>query len=209
MGHSTLLNSRLPRLLFITEHARCGGDVFFHRLEAALKGGVDTVLVREKQMDSARLLAFCARLRELTGAHDARLIVHTQADIAAAVDADGVHVAANDIPRIAALRTWLDAPEMCMSASCHDAGELNAAAAAGVDFALLSPVFPTASHPGAAHIGVARFRDLAAQSPLPVVALGGIDVQNRGELAGFSVAVISAILDATDAQKAAVDLLAE
>jgi len=208
MGDSTLLNAALPRLLLITDHARFAGEDFFVKAEFALRGGVDAILVREKQMNSARLLAFCARLRDMTRTYNARLFIHTQADVAAAVDADGVHVAASDIPRIASIRRWLDRSEMSVSASCHHAEELIAAAQTGADFALLSPVFPTHTHPGAAHLGVARFKGLAAQSPLPVIALGGIGVQNRGELAGFSVAVISAILDAPDARQAANDLLA-
>jgi len=203
MGDSTLLNAALPRLLLITDHARFAGEEFFVKAESALRGGVDAILVREKQMDSARLLAFCARLRDMTRAHNARLLVHTQADIAAAIGADGVHMAASGICEIPAIRRWLNKSEMSLSASCHDVGELHAAADAGADFALLSPVFPTTSHPGAVHLGVSRFKALAVAAPLPLLALGGIDVQNRNELAGFPVAVINAILDAEDPQLAA------
>ncbi len=203
MGDSTLLNAAPPRLLLITDHARFSGEAFFVKTEAALRGGVDAVLVREKQMDSARLLAFCARLRDITRAHNARLLVHTQADVARAVEADGVHVAASGICEIPATRRWLNTSEMSLSASCHDADELNAAAAVGADFALLSPVFPTTSHPGAAHLGIKNFRKLVAVSPMPVVALGGITPENRAKLTDSSVAAISAILDAEDPQLAA------
>jgi len=190
----------IPHLLLITDQTRYAGDTFFSSLDAALKGGVDAVLVREKQMDSARLLAFCSRLRELTSRYHARLLVHTQADVAQAVSADGVHVASKDIAELAAMRRWLNNPSMSLSASCHDAVQLQAAADVGADFALLSPVFPTASHSDAPHLGVHRFRGLAENSPLPVVALGGINVENRGELAGFPVAVIGALLAAENAE---------
>jgi len=112
-----------------------------------------------------------------------------------------VHVAAADIARIDTMRAWMDAPEMSISASTHNAYELHAAAVADCDFALLSPVFPTASHPDAPHLGVKVFRELAQQSPLPVVALGGINLENRALLAGFPVAVISALLDLKDVQQ--------
>lgn len=195
-----------PHLSLITDHTRYAGDAFFVSVEAALKGGVDAVLVREKQMDSGRLLAFCSRLRELTSRYHARLLVHTQADVAQAVGADGVHVASSDIIELPAMRRWLNNPKMSLSASCHDAAQLQAAGNAGADFALLSPVFPTESHPGAPHLGVKEFRKLAAASPLPVVALGGISAENRAELSGFPVAVISALLGSGDAKQAAGDL---
>jgi len=192
-----------PSLLLITDHTRYPGEAFFASVEDALKGGVDAVLVREKQMDSARLLAFCARLRSLTRVHDARLLVHTQADVALAVGADGVHLASPDIGELSSMRRWLKDAQISLSASCHDADELQAACDGGADFALLSPVFATRSHPGAAHLGVAAFRVLAEHAALPVVALGGIVPANRGQLAGHPVAVISALLGAEDVEQAA------
>ncbi|MDX8392912.1 MAG: thiamine phosphate synthase [Mariprofundaceae bacterium] len=204
MGDSTLLTGRdLPHLLLITDHAHFTGEIFFAKAEAALKGGVDAVLAREKQMDSARLLAFCTRLRHLTRQYHARLWVHTQADIAIAVGADGVHVAQSDIGEIPLMRQWLNHTEMSISASCHDADALNTAAAAGADFAMLSPVFPTASHPGAPHLGAANFHELAEKSSLPVLALGGITAENRKEISGYSVATIRALLAADDPESAA------
>ncbi len=176
---------------------------FFDVVDAALGGGVDAILVREKQMDSARLLAFCSRLRAVTMAHDALLIIHGQADVAKAVGADGIHVAARNAGEIPAMRQWLKHAEMTLSASCHNAEELGQAGYSGADFALLSPVFPTASHPGAPHLGAKRFHALANAAPLPVAALGGITPGNRSELAGYPVAVISAILDADDPEDAA------
>jgi len=175
---------------------------FFETVEASLCGGVDAILVREKQMDSARLLAFCSRLKAMTTAHDALLIVHSQADVAKAVGADGVHVAAANIDEIPAMRQWLGNAGMTLSASCHDAEELEEAGKCGADFALLSPVFPTASHPGVPHLGAKRFQALAKASPLPVVALGGITPENRSELADHPVAAISAILNADDPELA-------
>jgi len=168
-----------------------------------LQGGLDAVLVREKQLSSAKLLALASRLREITRIHQARLIIHSQADIAKAVDADGVHLAGSDIPAAPSLRQWLGHDPMSISVSCHSAEELDQAAAQAADWAMLSPVFPTRSHPGAPHLGLAKFEQLAEQAALPVVALGGIHAGNVGTLAGRPIAVIGAILDAADPQQAA------
>ena len=192
-----------PLLTLITDTGRYSGEPFFAACDQALANGVDAILVREKELTSARLLALASRLRDITRSHQARLIIHTQADIAAAVDADGVHVASGDIAMIPAIRSWLNHPGMSISASCHNAEELAQARQTGADFAMLAPVFPTGSHPGAASLGVKAFRRLAAQVDMPVIALGGITTDNHQQLAFTNLAVISAILGAEHVGQAA------
>jgi len=206
VGHQEVLNT--PRLILISDSRRLPADRFFDTVEAALSGGVDCLLVREKQMDSARLLAFSSKLRDLTSRFDAKLIIHTQADIAKAVGADGVHLSSTALNEIPQLRQWLGSNKMTISASCHNEIELGFAGRFGADYALLSPLFPTASHPGEPSLGIDKFNELANTTPLPVVALGGITAENRHELGGFGVAVISAILDAENPGEAATSLLA-
>ncbi|ATX83000.1 thiamine-phosphate diphosphorylase [Mariprofundus ferrinatatus] len=202
------MRADIPSLILITDCNRFPEDHLLEAVEPALKGGVDAVLLREKGLSSAKLLALASGLRAATAAHGARLYIHTQADIAGAVGADGVHVASGDIGNIPAIRRWLNDPQKTVSASCHNEQELKLAGDNGADFILLSPVFPTLSHPDAPHLGVKRFNALAAQSTLPVVALGGIDTGNCLELKGHSMAVIGAILAAGDPAAAARTLTA-
>jgi len=191
-----------PLLTLITDTGRYLGEPFFAACDQALTHGADAILIREKELTSARLLVLASHLRDITRKHRARLIIHTQADIALAVDADGAHVSSSHITTIPAVRRWLNNPEMSISASCHNAEELAQAERHGADFALLSPVFPTQSHPLRPPLGINRFMALADDANLSVIALGGITPDNRKELAGFGVAVISAILDANDAEQA-------
>ncbi len=207
MGYQTLLKPDTPKLILITDSQRLSKDRFFEVVSEALAGGVDALLVREKQMDSARLLAFASRLRELTSSFNAKLIIHTQADIAKAVSADGVHLASTDLAEIPSVREWLNSPEITISASCHNGIELGFAQRFGADYAFLSPLFPTQSHPGEPHLGIEKFRELADTTSLPVVALGGINRENRSQLEGFGVAVIGAILDADNPKAAAEGLV--
>ncbi|TLS77313.1 thiamine phosphate synthase [Mariprofundus erugo] len=187
-----------PVLTQITDSSRYHGEPFFEALEQMLAAGVDAVLLREKALDSARLLALAARLRVMTRACGARLIIHTQADIAEAVDADGVHLAGTAIASVPAVRGWLADRSKTVSVSCHHEEDLHLAADAGADYALLSPVFPTASHPGAPCLGVTEFHRMAMQAPLPVVALGGMTPEHASELNWPHVAVISGLLSADD-----------
>ncbi len=199
-------SSRTPRLTLITDTSRFSGEAFFYNVEQALCGGVEAVLVREKTLTSSKLLALASRLRHITHAHQARLIIHSQADIAAAVGADGVHLASAEINTLTAVRQWLRQPEMSVSVSCHDAVELAMAHEMGADFAMLSPVFPTNSHPGAPHLGMAVFDELISDAKLPVIALGGITLDNCAAVQGRAIAVIGAILATDDARHVAMQL---
>jgi len=205
MGFKRILTdtATVPQLTLITDSSRFSGDPFFKSVEMALRGGVDALLVREKSMDSARLLAFSSRLRKLAYQYRARLIIHTQADVAAAVGADGVHVGSADIQNIPAIRMWLGESDQTVSASCHNLNELEQAQSYGADYVFLSPVFPTATHPGAPHLGIEGFQQLASRVALPVIALGGITVQNFKMVEADGYAVIEALLGSEDPEGSA------
>jgi len=188
----------VPALTLITATDRYPGEAFFDAVKLALSAGVDAVLIREKHLTSARLLALASRLRQMTYDHQARLIIHSQADIALAVDADGIHLASADIRSVPDVRRWLADAGKTVSVSCHNAGGLQLATESGADYATLSPVFATASHPGAPYLGVDAFHALASAAALPVIALGGIDAENCKQLQAAGIAVIGAILDAED-----------
>ncbi|MDQ6981112.1 MAG: thiamine phosphate synthase [Ghiorsea sp.] len=171
-------------------------------MEQAIQGGVDTIVLREKHLDSAKLLSLASKLRIITNKYNTRLMIHSQADIAKAVGADGVHVDAKSIPEITDIKIWLGAGFL-VSASCHNTQELADAEQQGVDFALLSPVFPTQSHPGAPTLGADKFLSLAAHVHMPVIALGGIEPDVLKHLQGHGVATMGGILNAQDPKQAA------
>jgi len=89
--------------------------------------------------------------------------------LAQEVGADGVQLTAAQLAEL----TERPAVDWC-AASCHSAAELRRAQALGCDFALLSPVLPTQSHPGAPHLGWENFAAIASGSSIPVYALGGL-----------------------------------
>jgi len=184
------------KLLLLTDSKRFkDNQSMLDVLELALQGGVDTIVLREKALDSAKLLALASSVRILTKQYQARLMIHSQADIAKAVSADGVHVDSASIPEIGKIKAWLNT-DMLVSASCHDESELMQAQNQGADFVFLSPVFPTQSHPGAPSLGTEKFLQLSAQMSIPVIALGGIDAQNKHQLHGSGIATMGGILDA-------------
>jgi thiamine-phosphate diphosphorylase len=107
--------------------------------------------------------------------------------LAREIGADGLHLRADQ------LRLAPERGRLLVSASCHSVEELERAATIGADVALLGPAYPTESHPGAAALGPAEFKQLAARAPLPVLAIGGVDETNAAALAAANVAGLAAI----------------
>ncbi len=102
--------------------------------------------------------------------------------------ADGLH-----LPAFRVAETATRPADLLLSVACHSENELTAAAALKPDSLFLSPVFATISHPGAPHLGAARFRALAREAPAPVLALGGVTAENAPTLRGENVAGFGAI----------------
>jgi 8-oxo-dGTP diphosphatase len=159
----------LPTLYAISNVAELGEAEFMHSLEAALNKGLRMVQLREKDYSREALRALALKILPLIRQHDARLIINADIALVQEIGADGVQLTG---AQLAELRER-PAVDWC-AASCHNAEELRRAEELGCDFALLSPVLATQSHPGAPHLGWEKFAAIAAGSAIPVYALGGL-----------------------------------
>lgn len=159
----------LPEVYGITCAAILGRDAFLERLESALAGGLRLVQVREKELDAAALQAFATEVVARAHRRGARVLVNGPPAVARAAGADGVHLTGRQLMSV----TRRPDVAWC-AASCHDAAELARARELCVDFAVLGPVAPTPSHPGAPTLGWSRVAELLRDCPLPVYALGGL-----------------------------------
>lgn len=168
----------LPTLILVTDANRLPDPA---PAMAALPAGAAVLLRHYDTPDRVRLasrLARLARRRRLV-----LLVAGADWRLAAAVGAAGVHLpeaVARSCP-LPGLRLWHRRGALLIMA-CHGPAGLNRAAARGADAALLSPVFPTRSHPGAATIGATRFALWARRSNLPVFALGGVTARTARRL---------------------------
>lgn len=158
----------LPARYAITQAMHYGEAEFLVRLQRALSQGLRLVQIREKEMPSSRLAEFARTTVALARQHGARVLINGDIALAQAVGADGVHLSAQQLLDVRQL------PLPFCAASCHNAAELAQAARLGCAFVVVSPVLPTATHPGAPPLGWEVFAGLIAQYPLPVYALGGM-----------------------------------
>jgi thiamine-phosphate pyrophosphorylase len=177
---------RLPCLFLVTDERRLPDPL---PAIARLPRGAGVIFRhygdRERAATGARV-ARLARARRLV------LLVAGDAGLAARLRADGVHLPERLAARARGLHRrrgsrWL------VTAAAHSRPALVRAARAGADAALLSPVFATASHPGAPALGILRFAALARRAPLPVIALGGITARARRRLIAAGAAGIAGI----------------
>ena len=167
-------------LVFMTDAARAPKPELVAR---ALPAG-SAIILRDYDLPTRRALA--RRLCAIAQPRGVLILVGEDTALARDVGADGVH-----------LPSWAREPDdrggLIVTRACHNEDDLRKAADMGADIALLSPVYPTGSHAGAPTLGADEFRRMAAVSPLPVLALGGVDETNAAALAGANVVGLAAI----------------
>lgn len=177
---------------------------------AMLAGGARLLQLRLKRAATGELLRVAERLRDLTSAAGATLVVNDRADVALAVSADGVHLGQEDLPVAHARR--LVGPIRILGFSTHSETQLAAARAAPADYLSLGPIFVTTSrNPADPVIGCTRLRTARALTTKPLVAIGGITAATAREVlaAGAdAVSVIAAVVRAPDVERATAELMA-
>ena len=173
--------------------------------EAALAGGADMIQLRDKTGDLRTLLPQARAIRTLCRSRGAAFIVNDRVDLALVVDADGAHVGQEDLPATHARR--LLGPGRILGVSTHDAEQAEAAERAGADYIGFGPMFPTGTkETGYSPRGVAALRAIRARVSLPILAIGGVALENVSatiEAGATAPAVISAVVAAPDIAAAA------
>jgi thiamine-phosphate pyrophosphorylase len=199
----------IPTLVVITDRAaatRADRDVAT-TVAAALDGGAPAILLRDRELPRQQRRLLGQRLRELTLAAGARLLISSDVGLAREVGADGVHLTASDAPLPS------DADVGLVGRSCHDGVEVAAARDEAVTYAFVSPVAATATKPGyGPALGTEGVRTLVeAAGDLPLLALGGVTADNAANwrTAGASgLAVLGGVMTAADPAAAVRSLLA-
>ena len=174
--------------------------------EAALRGGARLLQLRDKMGDRGDVLPVAVRLRELCHDHDALFFVNDDIALGFASDADGVHLGQSDLPVDVARQILV--PGKLIGRSNNTDEEVEESVSMGVDYVAVGAVYPTTTvGKGARQAigldGIRRARDL---TDLPIVAIGGINESNVGDVirAGADcVSVISAVTMADDPEAAA------
>lgn len=188
------------RLYLVTDRQRTAGRPLLDVVEAALRGGVDAVQLREKDLAGHALFELATQLCALCRRYGARLLINDRVDIALAVHADGVHLPATSFnPRDA---RCLLGPAAIIGASTHTLDEARGAQENGADFVVFGPIFDTPSKRGfGPPVGLETLTQATRAVALPVIAIGGITADRVAAVRAHGargVAVVAAILEAPD-----------
>ena len=190
---------QLPSLYMITGKPAEQPECFLQKLEAALERGIRLVQLRAKGVDDQALVSLAEQATTVCHRYGARLLLNGTPELLARVPlADGLQLSSD---RGTAYTERPIGDDKLLGVSCHSAEQLRQAEMIGADFALLSPVQATATHPGDKPLGWECFAELVADTRIPVYALGGMDgsLQDKSRAhGGQGIAAISALWDATD-----------
>jgi len=181
---------QLPSYYLITPDPAKEGDQFMVRLEASLQAGIKLVQLRAKSLSKGEYCALAIEVKALCRRFGATLLLNGTAEMVVEVGADGLHLSGSELSLLCSRPLGDDYQ---LSASCHDAAELKSACDVGIDFAVLSPVMPTKTHPGAETLGWQQFEQRVKEVPVPVYALGGMTLDDLSTAQRAGAQGISAI----------------
>jgi len=193
------------RLYLVTDRTRTGGRPLPEVVEAAVRGGVDAVQLREKDLPAGALFELARELRRRCTRHGVRLLINDRIDVALAVGADGVHLPVDSFA--AGDARALVGPGRLIGVSTHSLEQAQQASAAGADFVVFGPVFATPSkRPFGPPLGLEALAQAAGAVSVPVFAIGGVTVARADAVCrhgAHGIAAIAAVLEATDPTAAA------
>ncbi len=197
------------RLYFITDSTLYEEAEFLLRIEQALQGGVTLLQLREKEKSTREYLELAEKVHVLARRYDVPLIIDDRVDVALAIEAEGVHVGASDMP--VALARKLMGRNKIVGATAKTVPWAKEAFEQGADYLGVGAIFPTTTKVKTVFTSTETLRDICHAVPIPVNAIGGLNKDNLGVLAGIPIAgicVVSAIMKAEDPRKAAEELKA-
>jgi len=183
-------------------------EKFLKTIEEAIKGGASVVQIREKTADTLDFYNLALKVKEITEKHDVPLIINDRVDVALAVDAEGVHVGQSDMP--CDVTRALVGPDKIVGVSAATIEEARKAERDGADYIGTGAVFPTATKDDAPKITKKDLKEIVESISIPVVAIGGITLNNAHELNDTGIAglsVVSAIMSSENPKKSSEELL--
>ncbi len=191
------------RLYFITDRHQCTDKPLLDIISEASQAGVKAVQLREKDLSPIELYNLASETIIVCRKTQTKLFINDRADIAEAVEADGVQLTSKSLP-VKAVRKCLKS-ERLIGVSTHSFEEARKAEDSGCDFILFGPIFQTPSKIAYGKpLGLKSLFDLRKMVNVPIFAVGGINPDRAKkclENGAFGVAVISSIVRATDINK--------
>ena len=187
----------------VTDRRNKTDEEFLNIIEEAIKGGTTVVQLREKTASTKEFYDLALRVKEITSRYGVPLLINDRIDIALAIDSEGVHIGQDDMP--ADIAREIIGEDKILGVSASTVEEAKKAQMDGADYIGSGAVFPTSTKDDADSVSKPQLKEIVDSIDIPVVAIGGITLENANTLkdtgiAGFSV--VSAIMSAKDPKEA-------
>ena len=187
----------------VTDRRNKTDEEFLNIIEEAIKGGTTIVQLREKTASTKEFYDLALKVKEITSRYGVPLLINDRIDIALAVDSEGVHIGQDDMP--AGIAREIIGEDKILGVSASTVEEAKKAEIDSADYIGSGAVFPTATKDDADSVSEEELKEIVDSIDIPVVAIGGITIENAHTLkasgiAGFSV--VSAIMSAEDPKEA-------
>ena len=196
------------KLYFITDSTNYGEEDFLFRIEEALKGGATLLQLREKEKSTKEYIHLAEKVHNITKKYNVPLIIDDRVDVALAIDAEGVHVGAEDMP--VSLARKLMGDEKIVGATAKTVPWALEAYEQGADYLGVGAIFPTTTKVKTVLTSVETLNDICRAVPIPVNAIGGLNKNNIDVLKGIpirGICIVSAIMKARNVRFATEELL--
>lgn len=200
--------NKLDLSLYLVTDKSDNVDKFLKTIEEAIEGGVSVVQIREKTADTLDFYNLALKVKEITTRYNVPLIINDRVDVALAIDADGVHVGQSDMPCDVTRKLVGDDKIVGVSAATIE--EAQKAERDGADYIGTGAVFPTSTKDDAPSITKKELKEVVDSIDIPVVAIGGITLDNASELTDTGIAglsVVSAIMSSDNPKESSKKLL--
>ena len=191
----------------VTDRSWLRDETLYDQVERALKGGATFIQLREKELDEEAFFAEAKEIQKLCARYRVPFVINDNVEIAAKINADGVHVGQGDMEAGDVRKTL--GPDKIIGVSAQTVEQALKARERGADYLGVGAVFPTGSKADATEVSRDMLRAICEAVDIPVVAIGGITADNVSELAGTGIcgiAVISALFAQKDIEAAAREL---
>lgn len=189
-------------LYFITDSTGLTQEEFLFRVEEALKGGATLLQLREKNRTTREYIALAEQVHALTKKYNVPLIIDDRVDVVQAVDAEGVHLGAEDMPIALARKILGD--EKIIGATAKTVPWAKNVWEQGADYLGVGAIYPTTTKVKTVLTSTETLDAICKAVPIPVNAIGGLNRTNTHVLQGIGIAgfcVVSAIMKADDPKK--------
>ena len=196
-------------LYFITDSTNYTEEEFLFRVEQALKGGATLLQLREKEKSTREYIELAEKVHEITKRYNVPLIIDDRVDVALAIDAEGVHVGASDMPVATARK--LMGEDKIVGATAKTVPWAKEAYEQGADYLGVGAIYPTTTKVVTVRTSTETLDAITKAVPIPVNAIGGLNKDNIDILKGIDISgvcVVSAIMKSDDPEKAARELKA-